>query len=70
MDKNNIKNLLYMTRPELRDEIYRLKAEVERLTKAGDAISLCLEAFWKGKPYDTSTNIKCFKAWNAAKEGK
>ncbi len=48
----------------------RLKAEVERLRKAGDAISLCLEAFWKGKPYDTSTNIKCFKAWNATKEGK
>ncbi len=31
MDQDNIKNLLYMTRPELRDEIYRLKAEVERL---------------------------------------
>jgi len=52
------------------EEIARLKAEVERLRKAGDAISLCLEAFWKGKPYDTSTNIKCFKAWNATKEGK
>ena len=51
-------------------EFLRLKAEVERLRKAGDAISLCLEAFWKGKPYDTSTNIKCFKAWNATKEGK
>ena len=47
----------------------RLKAEVERLRKAGDAVSLCLEAFWKGKPYDTSTNIECFDAWRAAKEG-
>jgi len=52
------------------EDYARLKAEVERLRKAGDAISLCLEAFWKGKPYDTSTNIKCFKAWNATKEGK
>lgn len=46
------------------------RAEVERLRNAGDAVSLCLEAFWKGKPYDTSTNIKCFDAWNSAKEGK
>ena len=52
------------------EEYEKLKAEVERLRKAGDAVSLCLEAFWKGKPYDTSTNIECFDAWNAAKEGK
>ena len=55
---------------EATQENARLKAEVERLRKAGDAVSLCLEAFWKGKPYDTSTNIECFDAWNAAKEGK
>ena len=48
----------------------RLKTEVERLRKAGDAVSLCLEAYWKGKPYDVSMTIKCFDAWNAAKEGK
>ena len=47
-----------------------LKAEVERLRKAGDAVSLCLEAYWKGKPYDVSMTIECFDAWNAAKEGK
>jgi cell division protein FtsB len=47
-----------------------LQAEVERLRKAGDAVSLCLEAYWKGKPYDVSITIKCFDAWNAAKDGK
>jgi len=47
-----------------------LKAEVERLRKAGDAVSLCLEAYWKGQPYDVSMTIECFDAWNAAKEGK
>lgn len=52
------------------EENEKLRAEVERLRKAGDAVSLCLEAFWKGKPYDTSTNIECFDAWRAAKEGK
>lgn len=52
------------------NEYEKLKAEVERLRKAGDAVSLCLEAFWKGKPYDTSTNIECFDAWSAAKENK
>lgn len=51
-------------------QFINLKAENERLRKAGDAVSLCLEAFWKGKPYDTSTNIECFDAWSAAKENK
>ena len=63
-------NTHYVTLAQYQLMELQLKAEVERLRKAGDAISLCLEAFWKGKPYDTSTNIKCFKAWNATKEGK
>jgi hypothetical protein len=29
----NDKNILYWTRPELREEIYRLRDEVERLNK-------------------------------------
>jgi hypothetical protein len=47
-----------------------MQAENTRLRKAGDAVSLCLEAYWKGKPYDVSMTIECFDAWNAAKEGK
>jgi len=55
---------------EKEKENARLKAEVERLRKAGDAVSICLEAYWKGKPYHVSMTIECFDAWNAAKEGK
>jgi hypothetical protein len=38
MDQDNIKNLLYMTRPELRDEIHRLKAEVEALKEDNEVL--------------------------------
>lgn len=31
MDQDYIKNLMYMTRPELRDEIYRLREELRIL---------------------------------------
>jgi hypothetical protein len=31
MDQDNIKNLLFMTRQELRDEIVRLREEVKKL---------------------------------------
>lgn len=51
-------------------EIQELRAENARLRKAGDAVSLFLEAYWKGKPYDVSMTIECFDAWNDAKEGK
>ena len=46
-----------------------LLVENKRLRKAGDAVACCLEAYWKGKPYDVKTTIKCFDAWLAAKEG-
>jgi len=45
----------------------RLKAEVERLTKAGDAMALWVgedSHFWWGQPEAS------VEAWNAAKEGK
>ena len=43
----------------------RLKAEVERLTKAGDAFVLLLE----DEGYDMES-IREVEAWLAAKEGK
>jgi hypothetical protein len=50
------------------EENARLKAEVERLTKAGDAMA---EAMWYGDN-GRSIWVKKFAetAWNAAKEGK
>jgi len=64
----------------LKAELARLRAssfvtavpveQYERVVKAGDAVSICLEAYWKGKPYHVSMTIECFDAWNAAKEGK
>lgn len=68
MDQDNIKNLLYMTRPELRDEIYRLKAEVERLRKAGDAMVELLVQM--DVVMDMDSDHPEVEAWNAAKEGK
>jgi hypothetical protein len=55
---------------KLQAENARLKAEVERLRKAGDAVWICLEAYLYCKPYDGPMTIKCLDAWNAAKEGK
>ena len=46
---------------ELNKEVARLKAEVERLRKAGDAMAEALEAAG-------FNNARDF--WNAAKEGK
>jgi hypothetical protein len=53
---------------ELDAECTRLKAEVERLTKAGDALA---EAMWYGDN-GRSIWVKKFAEtdWNAAKEGK
>jgi hypothetical protein len=47
-------------------EIERLKAEVERLTKAGDA----MDAYLKRQDGTTNGMLDCRLQWNAAKEGK
>jgi len=56
-----------MTLEELKAENARLKAEVERLTKAGDAMRDDLEALTKSTWFN---KCKSVKKWNAAKEGK
>ena len=48
----------------------RLKAEVERLTKAGDAMAMTLQADYNGVPYEPLVVINAIIYWNAAKEGK
>ena len=45
----------------------RLKAEVERLTKAGDAM---LSEWASGEEKDAKNFLKALVIWNAAKEGK
>ena len=50
---------------ELNKEVARLKAEVERLTKAGDELIHGLAP--GGSEYSMNENIE---RWNAAKEGK
>ena len=47
-----------------------LQAEVERLRKAGDAVSLIVEAYLRCKPYDGPLTRQCLEAWKQAKEGK
>lgn len=54
-----------MTNEQMAAENARLKAHVERLTKAGDAFVLLLE----DEGYDMES-IREVDAWNAAKEGK
>ena len=49
------------------DEVTRLKAEVERLTKAGDAM---LSEWASGDEKDAKNFLKALVIWNAAKEGK
>jgi hypothetical protein len=64
---DNWQKFCQLTRPEMTDELNRLKAEVERLTKAGDEL-------WEfAKLADTNApkaRRKALKDWNAAKEGK
>lgn len=50
-------------------EIERLKAEVERLTKAGDAMAVHLAGCYRSEGYDPK-NCRAIDIWNAAKEGK
>jgi hypothetical protein len=52
----------------LQSEVARLKAEVERLTKAGDAMQTRLNFFQKR--WDNDELCEESEVWNAAKEGK
>ncbi len=45
----------------------RLKAEVERLTKAGDVM---ISEWASGEEKDAKNFLKALVIWNAAKEGK
>ena len=63
-------------------EVARLKAEVERLTKAGDAMAEVCENDWKNriqgsleyhleaKPHKIPHEYFLVQDWNAAKDGK
>jgi hypothetical protein len=51
----------------LQAENARLKAEVERLTKAGDEV---LSEWASGEEKDAKNFLKALCIWNAAKEGK
>jgi hypothetical protein len=49
------------------EDYARLKAEVERLTKAGDVM---LSEWASGDEKDAKNFLKALVIWNAAKEGK
>jgi len=49
------------------EDCARLKAEVERLTKAGDAM---LAEWASGDEKDAQNFLKALVIWNAAKKGK
>ena len=53
-----------------RDDIKTLKAHIERLTKAGDAMAMTLQADYNGVPYEPLVVVNAINYWNAAKEGK
>ena len=57
---------------KLREEVARLKAEVERLTKAGDAMASSIQFNEEmAKDYNGPTIVhQSVQRWNAAKEGK
>jgi len=57
----------YRENYDLQAENARLKAEVERLTKAGDAM---VSEWANGEEKDAKNFLKALVIWNAAKEGK
>jgi len=59
-----------MSIEKLQAENARLKAEVERLTKAGDAMAMTLQADYNGVPYEPPVVINAIIYWRAAKEDK
>jgi len=52
------------------DKTAMLCGQVERLRKAGDALSLSVSADWAINGPDDGTEPESVKAWLAAKEGK
>jgi hypothetical protein len=54
-------------------EVVRLKAEVEQLTRAGDAMEMTLQADFNGCPYEPTIVREAMIYWrnskNAAKKG-
>ena len=55
------------------DDYTRLKAEVERLRKAGDAMAVCITEFRCGRYGNALDKVGGFYVWQdwlAAKEGK
>jgi len=64
-DDDTCPHLIVLGRLEA--ENARLKAEVERLTKAGDAM---LAEWASGDEKDAQNFLKALVIWNAAKEGK
>ena len=61
-----------MTIEQLKAENARLKSEVERLRKAGDAMASSIQFKEEmEQDYNGPTIVRqCVKDWNAAKEGK
>jgi sensor domain CHASE-containing protein len=53
-----------------REDYARLKAEVERLTKAGDNMERAIQANGCDDNGDWDDNEDAMAKWNAAKEGK
>ena len=47
----------------------RLKDEVERLRKAGDALMHCVAGELNLRPYDAKVLRECYELWLDAKEG-
>ena len=64
MQKNNIGNYVRY------EDYARLKAEVERLTKAGDNMERAIQANGCDDNGDWDDNEDAMAKWNAAKEGK
>jgi hypothetical protein len=49
------------------EDYARLKAEVERLTKAGDAMEMTLQADFNGCPYEPTIVCEAIIYWRNAK---
>jgi hypothetical protein len=51
-------------------ENHRLQVERQRLTKAGDAMEIALQADFNGCPYEPLVIMQAIRRWRTAKEGK